>query len=166
MLVHAYVDGSSLGNPGPGGWGVVMWFDHNGQRHEKELSGGLPDPSTTNNLAELTAVEEALKGVKTPCEVRIYTDSQNVIGWLDQGWKCKYPHLRQVIGRILARAKLKGFTLSYVKVSGHSGDPLNDRADKLAKKAARLASYESELDTDILRGEHKGAPLKYKLPPL
>jgi ribonuclease HI len=140
-----------------------MYYDHNGQRREQELSGGLPDPTTTNNVAELSAVEEALKALQAPCEVRIYTDSQNVIGWLTGEYKCNERSLRVIVGRILARAKLKGFILSYVKVSGHSGDPLNERADKLAKKAARLASYESET---IPETAITGVDLHDALPPL
>jgi ribonuclease HI len=84
--VTIYTDGACSGNPGPGGWGVILRFGE----HEKELSGGAAD--TTNNRMELTAAIEALKTLKRPCAVDLYTDStyvrSGITEWLD-GWKRK-----------------------------------------------------------------------------
>lgn len=134
MKIQAWTDGACSGNPGPGGWGIVLVAHRNGRRHEKELSGGKTD--TTNNEMELMAVVEALKALKgTGHELTIYTDSQLVHGYLERGWRCKQPHLRQLLGELCGYRDLNGYTLSIVKVKGHSGDPMNDRADALAKGA-------------------------------
>ena len=88
--VTLYTDGACSGNPGPGGWGVVLLYGD----HRKELNGG--DPETTNNRMEITAVIEGLKALKFPCEVDIYSDSAYTVnafrehwvdGWARSGWK-------------------------------------------------------------------------------
>ena len=87
--VEAFTDGACKGNPGPGGWGVVLRMG----AHEKEMSGG--EPLTTNNRMELTAAIEALKAFTRPCHVTLYTDSRYVMdgltkwihGWRKNGWK-------------------------------------------------------------------------------
>ena len=78
--VIIYTDGACSGNPGPGGWGAILSF----RGVEKEISGG--DPSTTNNRMELTAVLEALRRLKEPCTVELYSDSKYVIDALQKGW--------------------------------------------------------------------------------
>ena len=78
--VAIYTDGACSGNPGPGGWGAIL--EYNG--HERTLSGGAPE--TTNNRMELTAVIEALKKLKEPCVVELYSDSKYVIDALEKGW--------------------------------------------------------------------------------
>ena len=87
--IRLYSDGSSLGNPGPGGWGTILEF--NG--HEKELSGG--NPNTTNNQMELQGVIEGLKALKEPCDVELYSDSKYVVqainewltNWIKNNWR-------------------------------------------------------------------------------
>ena len=78
--VTIYTDGACSGNPGPGGWGAVLRYG----AHERELSGG--EAQTTNNRMELTAVIEALRLLKEPCEVELYSDSKYVIDALSKGW--------------------------------------------------------------------------------
>ena len=78
--VTIYTDGACSGNPGPGGWGAVLKYG----AHERELSGG--EAQTTNNRMELTAVIEALRLLKEPCEVELYSDSKYVIDALSKGW--------------------------------------------------------------------------------
>lgn len=78
--VYIFTDGACSGNPGPGGWGAILKFGE----HKKELSGGSAE--TTNNRMEMTAVIEALKALKRPCEVLLTTDSKYVVDALSKGW--------------------------------------------------------------------------------
>ena len=79
-MVTVYTDGACSGNPGPGGWGAILEY----QGHERELSGGAPE--TTNNRMELTAVIQALRQLKEPCAVELYSDSKYVVDALEKGW--------------------------------------------------------------------------------
>ena len=136
-VVVIYTDGACKGNPGPGGWGA--WLKSG--EHEKELWGG--EPLTTNNRMELTAVIEALTALKRRSQVVIYTDSQYVRqgittwihGWKARGWKTadkqpvKNVELWQRLDEVSATHDM---TWRWVK--GHSGDPGNERADRLANR--------------------------------
>ncbi len=134
--VSIWTDGACSGNPGPGGWGVVMRY--NG--HERELSGGEPD--TTNNRMELMAAIEALSALKRPCEIDLYTNSQyvrgGVSGWMDNwkrnGWKTsdKKPVKNEDLWRALDTARQR-HTIVWHWVKGHAGHPENERADELAR---------------------------------
>ncbi len=135
--VAIYTDGACSGNPGPGGWGVLLIF--NGT--EKELSGG--EAETTNNRMELTAAIEALKALKRPCDVELYTDSKYVrdgitswiINWKKKGWKnaAKKPVANADLWRVLD-AKTERHEIEWHWVRGHSGHPENERADALANQ--------------------------------
>ncbi len=129
LAVHAYTDGASLGNPGPAGAGVVLLF----REHRKEASIYLG--VTTNNVAELTGVLEALRLVKRrDLPVRVHTDSTYAIGVLDGSYRPKAN--RELVARI--HAEMQGFTdLRFVKVEGHAGVEWNERADALAGQAAK-----------------------------
>lgn len=137
--VEMATDGACKGNPGPGGWGVLLRMG----KHEKELSGG--DPDTTNNRMELIAVIEGLRALVRPCHVTISTDSKYVldgitrwvIGWQKNGWKNsqKQPVRNVELWHDLLDA-LKPHQVEWVWVKGHSGHPDNERADKLASDAA------------------------------
>ncbi|MBR5259261.1 MAG: ribonuclease HI [Eggerthellaceae bacterium] len=143
--VIIYSDGSSRGNPGPGGYGSVLHFrDSSGQLHVKELSGGYAN--TTNNRMELMGVIAALEALKRPCNIKVVSDSQYVVnafnqdwisGWLKRGWKnaqkqpVKNVDLWQ---RLLSAAEPHQITWVWVK--GHAGHPENERCDELATAAA------------------------------
>ncbi|MBO4121063.1 ribonuclease HI [Cupriavidus gilardii] len=135
--VTIYSDGACKGNPGPGGWGAVLVA--NG--HVKELFGG--EANTTNNRMELTAVIEALRALKRPCKVQVWTDSQYVQkgisewirGWKARGWKTaekkpvKNADLWQTLDTLAAE-----HDVSWHWVRGHNGHPGNERADALANR--------------------------------
>ncbi len=134
--VDIYTDGACSGNPGPGGWGAVLIY--NGVK--KELSGG--EKETTNNRMELTAVIEALKKLKEPCEVTLTTDSKYVCeainqgwvySWKKRGWKKadKKPALNVDLWEELLPL-LKTHKVEFVWVKGHAGHEFNERCDELA----------------------------------
>lgn len=135
--VTLYTDGACRGNPGPGGWGVVL---KSGQ-HVKELYGG--EAETTNNRMEMTAAIEGLKALNRACTVAIYTDSQYLRkgvlewmeGWKRNGWKtsARKPVKNQDLWQSLDE-QLSRHNIEWHWVKGHSGDPGNERADALANK--------------------------------
>jgi len=126
--VTVYVDGACSGNPGPGGWGVIL----EAGTASKELSGGKS--ATTNNEMELAAVLAGLQALKdSGHDVTIVTDSANVIGWLSLGWKRKAVHLRPTLHEI--DTLLAKHSVTFEKVAGHSGHPQNERCDALARAA-------------------------------
>ena len=137
--VVIYTDGACKGNPGPGGWGA--WLRSGPD--ERELCGG--EPETTNNRMELTAVIEALRALKWPCEVALYTDSQYVrqgitewIGnWKKRGWTTtdKKPVKNADLWRALDEQATR-HRMDWRWVKGHSGDEGNERADALANRGA------------------------------
>ena len=135
--VKAYTDGACSGNPGPGGWGVVLQFGD----HERELKGGESD--TTNNRMELTAAIEALKALKEPCHIALTTDSTYVkdgitkwlSNWKRNGWKtaAKKPVKNKDLWQQLEDCVAQ-HTVEWLWVKGHSGHPENERADTLANE--------------------------------
>lgn len=142
ILINA--DGSCLGNPGPGGWAVVLQSG----AHEKVLSGA--EPMTTNNRMELTAAIQALSALKRPSIVTLRTDSRYVVdgmikwvhGWKKRGWKTaeKKPVLNQDLWLALDAAAAP-HEVRWEWVRGHAGDALNERVDRLAREeAARVAA--------------------------
>ena len=137
VIINIYADGGCRGNPGPGGWGVLLKAGAN----EKELWGG--EPATTNNRMELTAVIRALEAMKRPVRARIHTDSQYVQkgisewihGWKRNGWKTsdKKPVKTADLWQELD-ALTRQHQLEWLWVKGHAGDPGNERADALANR--------------------------------
>lgn len=145
MHVTIYTDGASRGNPGPGGYGVVLHcVDQAGQLHVKELSQGFV--LTTNNRMELLAVAVGLEALKRPCEVEVHSDSQYVVNafnrhwiesWQRRGWKNSRnePVANADLWRRLLAAK-DPHDVTFVWVKGHAGHPFNERCDQLATAAA------------------------------
>ncbi len=133
--VRLFTDGACSGNPGPGGWcAVVLCPVENGVK-EKVLSGGAAD--TTNNKMELTALLEGLRALKKPCEVTVFTDSQNIIGWFTLAWDRKNAEIARLLNEIEKLVSQGDHRLDFVKVKAHSGDPVNERCDCIAKSIAR-----------------------------
>lgn len=142
--VEIYTDGACKGNPGPGGWGVVL----KSGSLEKELYGG--ELATTNNRMEMMAVIQALSALKKPCEVTLYLDSEYVLkgitewmkGWKARGWRTatkqpvKNVELWQQLDALLASG---GHKIDWRWVRGHAGNPGNERADALANKGVDKA---------------------------
>lgn len=133
--VEIYTDGACRGNPGPGGWGVLMLS----RGREQELWGGETD--TTNNRMELTAAIEGLQALRRPCSVILYTDSryvmQGITEWMDnwkrRGWKTsgRKPVKNKDLWQALDEA-CQRHDIEWRWVRGHTGNPGNERADELA----------------------------------
>ena len=136
--VIIYTDGACSGNPGPGGWGEILMYKEN----KKEISGGKKE--TTNNIMEITAVIEALKCLKTKCEVQVYSDSAYTVNafnqgwiynWIKNGWKSsnkepvKNKELWQELYDLTKKHKVE-----FIKVKGHANNEFNNRCDEMARK--------------------------------
>lgn len=135
MNVIAYTDGCSLGNPGFAGSGAVLLALKDGQEiSRKELTTCAHAP---NNVAELMAVRLVVESINKPCTVVVHTDSANVIGWLSKGWKRNNEQVAELVAEIRAETLKRGITLEFVKVDGHAGIELNERAHTLANDAAQ-----------------------------
>ncbi len=142
--IEIYTDGACKGNPGPGGWGVLL----KSKDAEKELFGG--ELATTNNRMEMMAVIEALSALKRPCHVNLHVDSQYVLkgmtewlaGWKARGWKTaskqavKNVDLWQRLDALVANS---AHHIEWHWVRGHDGDPGNERADELANLGVEKA---------------------------
>ena len=145
--LFAYTDGACSGNPGPGGWGVLMLAREDGVViKERELMGG--EAQTTNNRMELTAAIKALEALIEPCAITLHSDSKYVLdgitkwvhGWQKNGWKnaSKQPVRNADLWHELIAAA-RPHQVEWVWVKGHSGHAENDRVDALACAAAEQA---------------------------
>jgi len=139
--VTIYTDGACSGNPGAGGWGAVLMYGS----HKKELSGS--DRETTNNRMELQAAIEALRILKEPCKVDLYTDSAYLcraftdgwlVNWQRNGWlnSKKQPVENKDLWQALL-ALTQTHQVSWIKVKGHSDNEWNNRCDALARAAIK-----------------------------
>jgi len=138
----AFTDGACSGNPGPGGWGVVLQARDGGQVvRERELAGG--EPATTNNRMELMAAIAALEALERPAAITVVTDSaylrsgvtQWIHGWKRNGWKTadRKPVKNEDLWRRLDAAQAR-HQVAWDWVRGHAGHPGNERADALARE--------------------------------
>lgn len=139
--VVIYTDGACSGNPGPGGYGAILMLGEN----KKEISGGKKD--TTNNVMELCAVIEALKLLKRPCKVQLYSDSAYVVnaflqhwidGWIRNNWKNSNKEdvkNKELWQELIGLTKVHNVT--FHKVKGHSDNEFNNRCDELARGAIK-----------------------------
>ncbi len=147
--VTIYTDGSSLGNPGPGGYGAILMY----KEHKKEISGG--EAHTTNNRMELTGVIAALSALKEPCRVELWSDSKYVIdalekgwakGWQKKGWikSDKKPALNPDLWETLLDLTQQ-HEMHYHGVKGHAENAYNNRCDELAvAEREKFAATEAE----------------------
>lgn len=139
--VEIYTDGACSGNPGAGGWGALLRYGN----IEKELSGG--EVNTTNNRMELTAVIEALKALKKPCNIVLYTDSRYVMdgvnewlpNWKLNGWRTanKKTPVKNIDLWQSLESLIENHNIKWIWVKGHNGHPENERVDKLARDQAK-----------------------------
>ena len=139
--VTIYTDGACSGNPGPGGWGAILM----NKKKKKEISGGKKD--TTNNVMELTAVIEALKLLKFPCKVNLYSDSAYVVNaflqhwvnnWQKNNWKTadkKDVKNKELWQELISLTNTHEVT--FHKVKGHADNEYNNRCDELARNAIK-----------------------------
>ncbi|MGJ8655338.1 MAG: ribonuclease HI [Akkermansiaceae bacterium] len=138
--VLIYTDGSSRGNPGPGGYGALLLCGE----HKKEKSGGYTE--TTNNRMELMAVIVALESLKVPCEVEVISDSRYVINAMDKGWihgwckrgwnKADKKPLKNTDLWKRLYVTVRSHDVKWTWVKGHAGNQYNERCDHLATSAA------------------------------
>jgi ribonuclease HI len=141
--VKIYTDGACSGNPGPGGWGALLKFG----THEKEISGA--ERKTTNNRMEITAAVMALRALKEPCRVDIYTDSEYlkkgitewITNWKELGWRRGSPGKTKALANADLWKELdqaiSSHEINWHWVKGHAGQPGNERADQLAGNALK-----------------------------
>ena len=150
--VIAYTDGSALGNPGPGGYGTLLLHGTS----KKELSGGFR--RTTNNRMEITAAIEALKALKEPCRVTLYTDSKYLANAISKGWAERWqrnhwmrnksePALNPDLWATLLDL-CKTHEVEFVWTRGHAGDAYNERCDRLAREAAARPNLPPDVGYD------------------
>jgi ribonuclease HI len=154
QVIDVYADGACKGNPGPGGWGVLLQAG----AHTKELYGG--ERLTTNNRMELTAVIRALEALKRPSVVRIHTDSQYVQkgitewirNWKRRGWRTaertpvKNDDLWRRLDELAAQHRIE-----WIWVRGHAGNPGNERADRLANMGITGSHLDEPRDVSGIR---------------
>lgn len=142
-LVYIYSDGACSGNPGPGGYGVILRCDG----REKEISGG--EAHTTNNRMELSGVIAGLEALKFPCRVVLQTDSRYVVDGIEKGWAKSWrrnnwiksdrkPALNKDLWERLLEL-LEVHEVSFVWIKGHAGHEENERCDRLAVAESRRA---------------------------
>lgn len=139
--IDIYTDGACSGNPGPGGWGVVLIY----QENKKELSGYQPE--TTNNRMELFAAIQGLSALKESCVVNLYSDSSYLVNafekhwiekWQRNGWKTstKTPVENQDLWKLLL-IHVRKHQVRFIKVKGHSDNQYNNRCDEMAVAAIK-----------------------------
>lgn len=149
--VSIYTDGACSGNPGPGGWGAILMS----AEHRRELSGY--EPLTTNNRMEILAAIESLRALKSPCTVKLHSDSAYLVNAFNQNWLTKWqrngwvnskkdPVENQDLWRDLLDAA-GPHRVEWVKVKGHADNANNNRCDELARAA--IVAGQAKMDPPI-----------------
>lgn len=150
--VTIYTDGACSGNPGPGGYGVVLLY----RGHRKELSAGFRD--TTNNRMEILAAIKGLESLKEKCKVTLYTDSQYLVNAIEKSWAKKWrangwmrdkknPALNADLwARLLKLSEFHELEMIWIK--GHAGNPENERCDQLAVDAIKQPDLPPDIRTE------------------
>ena len=144
-----YTDGACSGNPGPGGWGVVLLY----KEHKKELSGA--EDNTTNNRMELLAIIKGFEALKEKCNIKLYSDSSYALNPLIQGWLTQW---QMNNWRSLSKSPVKnvdlweklidlmqGHNIEFIWVKGHAENKYNNRCDQLARKAIETLPKKVEI---------------------
>ena len=144
--VEIWTDGACSGNPGPGGWGAILkWKNQN-----KEISGG--EHETTNNKMELVAVIEAIKSLNKKCDVNVYTDSiyvrdgitQWIKKWKNNNWKnAQKKNVKNKELWMELDGLVQQHNVDWHWIKGHAGNPLNERADELARNAILTLAHQT-----------------------
>lgn len=139
--VEIYTDGACSGNPGPGGWAAVLMYGDK----KKEISGG--EAQTTNQRMEMKAAVEALKALKYPCEVNLYSDSAYLVNAFKQGWTERWQRNGWITSQKTPVANkdlweellqlTRTHNVKFIKVKGHSDNEYNNRCDELARAEIR-----------------------------
>ena len=156
--VTIYTDGGCIGNPGPGGYGVILRY----KNHEKQLSGGFR--LTTNNRMEVMAAIAGLEALKVPCSVTLYSDSKYLVESMKEGWVHRWKannwwrNKKEKAANIDLWDRLFDLcaqhTVEFVWVEGHAGHHWNEQCDALSKKAAN----QENLPIDLGYEEHRDQP--------
>lgn len=158
--VTIYTDGACRGNPGPGGYGVILETEAGGKTYRKELAKGFR--STTNNRMEILAAVAALEALKVPCEVDLFSDSQYLVNAMTQGWVRKWKangwfrdkqrkeKAKNVDLWVRLEEAMKKHQITFHWVKGHADNPGNNRCDELAVAAA-LNTESLEEDTGFIK---------------
>ena len=158
--VTIHTDGACQGNPGPGGWAAILQY----KAHSKEISGG--SPATTNNRMEIQAAISALRALKCPCEIQLFTDSEylrnGVTQWIEtwkrRGWQTKerQPVRNEDLWRELDSLRTPHI-IQWHWLKGHAGHPLNERCDTLAIRQIKKVKKEfgPEKLGELLRAFHR-----------
>jgi ribonuclease HI len=166
--VSIYTDGACLGNPGPGGYGIILVYGKN----RKELSGGYR--LTTNNRMELMAAIQSLAALTEPCQVQLYSDSQYLVEAMEKGWAHRWKannwyrnKQEKAANQDLWQELLnlcQEHTVRFVWIRGHDGHPENELCDKLAFAAAHAPELPSDegyakssVDSNFFQNHHQGA---------
>jgi ribonuclease HI len=156
--VTVYTDGACLGNPGPGGYGVVLLYGN----HRKEISGGFR--LTTNNRMEILAAIAGLEALREPCRVTLYSDSQYLVNAMRMDWAARWrannwmrnkreKALNPDLWERLLRLS-ESLAVEFRWIRGHAGDPENERCDQLAMAAAKGENLAT--DTGYEEEMHRG----------
>ena len=155
-MIKIYTDGSSRGNPGPGGYGIVLLYKDN----RKEISQGYK--LTTNNRMELTAVIKALQSIKNDkLEIKIYSDSKYVVESIEKGWIWNWEkkNFKKKLNSDLWKVLIplyKKFNVKFEWVKGHNNHPENERCDALAVSASQKENLPFDIGYEDIIRENKG----------